>query len=262
VDFSTDERTPIGGSATGRDGSMPVYLLADEFAMSSSVALAVCDQAGVHAESGATVLGPQDVERFRIAARHGAPATAPTGPAWAVPIAGTPTPTAPAAPAAAGPAWAVPAAPAGPAGPNPAPGPTGATGATGASGATGPAWATPQPTASPAPHAPPTGAGPPAGHWASPQPANGPGRPGAPDIDPQLWGRLQRSRSAASTAMLSGLGLILLGIAITVGTFIIAPGGFFIVSFGPVLAGFSQISKAQRYRAEVARVERALHRYA
>ena len=58
--------------------------------------------------------------------------------------------------------------------------------------------------------------------------------------------------------MMRGLGLIALGVAITLGTFLVAPGGFFIVSFGPVLAGFSQIGKAQRYRSEVVRVERAL----
>jgi len=229
MEASSDEH--LGSrTVTEVDAGIALYLLADEFAMSSADALEVCDRVGVHAESGAAVLSSIDAERFRLAARQDA-ASAPVGPAWAV---AGPATTAPAT--AQGPGWAVPA---------------------------GPSWAVTG-QASPPPHpgpftpSPPTAT--PAVPWATaPSSAIGYGNGSANlDIDPELWGRLQRARAAANRAMMRGLGLIALGIAITLGTFLVAPGGFFIVSFGPVIAGFSQIGKAQRYRSEVVRVERAL----
>jgi hypothetical protein len=50
------------------------------------------------------------------------------------------------------------------------------------------------------------------------------------------------------------------GVAITVGSFLLAPGGFFFISFGPVIAGISMLSRGRTHLAKVSAAERELLR--
>ncbi len=123
----------------------------------------------------------------------------------------------------------------------------------------GEAWTPPAgaPAAGGAPYA---GAGPAAGAgqpWTQPPGAQAPGaQPFAAANSAQA--RLATARAAGQRAVRNGVLWILAGVAITLGTFLVAPGGFFIVSFGPVIVGINQISRGRAHLAKVAAAERQL----
>ena len=70
--------------------------------------------------------------------------------------------------------------------------------------------------------------------------------------------RLDAARSRASSLINSGLALLALGLVITVGTMALAPGGFFIVSFGTVFVGFRRIRAGRMIQAQVRHAEQQL----
>jgi hypothetical protein len=240
---------PPGAGTREGAGGMPLYALANEFGLMTTIALDLCERAGIAADSAGSYLGPAEVERFRaIAANPGAFPSAPVGgaanagPSWAVssPSAGGPAP--------AGPSWAVPDPSAGGRPPGGAPGfGPGPGGPAGVPGTGGP-WSNP-PTA--------------AGGWGGPA---GPGM-GAPGMGPRgmapgmgspvhLQASITQGKEAANKMILTGVGLIGLAALITVGTFIVAPGGFFFFAFGPVIYGFRQIDAGRKRLDAVKKLER------
>ena len=49
-----------------------------------------------------------------------------------------------------------------------------------------------------------------------------------------------------------------MGVAITLGSLLLAPGGFMIISFGPVIVGVRMIMRGRAHLAKVDAVERSL----
>jgi hypothetical protein len=249
--------SPPGAGTHEGAGGMPLYALANEFGLMTTIALDLCERAGIVADSAGSYLGPADVERFRaIASNPSAFPSAPAGgapsagPSWAV--AGPVGPAGPAGPgaASAGPSWAVPdRGPAGGSGGGPGFGP-------------GPGPGTP-------PGAPGTG-----GPWSNPPKAPGGWTPGpgmaGPGMGPMgpmgmgpgggspahLHASITQGKEAANKMILTGVGLIGLAALITIGTFIVAPGGFFFFAFGPVIYGFRQIDAGRKRLDAVKQLER------
>lgn len=183
-------------------------------------------------------------------------------PSWAVPDDGPP-PTAP--------SWTT-------AAPGPRPAPPGA----GAYGGPGP-FSAPRPSAGgpdftgPGPVGPigpgPGGGSPPwnatAPGWTSAP--SGPSNAGTFNLDPaSVYGSpppaagrgisphtpIAKLKDNALKSIYIGIGVIVLFVSITIGTFIFAPGGRFFVLFGPVLLGAAQVKKGMDELSHVKRVER------
>ena len=168
-----------------------------------------------------------DAERFRLAAR--------------AELALGPTSDSPPSSSSAGP-FAAP----GPAGVGPGPGEDVAAG-----------WAAPEPTGA---WAPGTNGH---GDHGTPGGRSGPG-PGYGASDQPSWARsadlarLDVARNRANSYMTSGYLLLGLGLLITLGTMAVAPGGFFIVSFGTVFVGFRRLRAGRMLRAQIREAERQL----
>lgn len=70
--------------------------------------------------------------------------------------------------------------------------------------------------------------------------------------------RLDAARSRANSYVTSGYALLALGLLITLGTMALAPGGFFIISFGTVFVGFRRLRAGRMMRAQIRDAEQRL----
>lgn len=134
-----------------------------------------------------------------------------------------------------------------------------------------PGWAAPASADSAAPPAHPFA--PPAQPFAAQPfaaPPGGDGRIGPPD---QAWanppvgpspmssdrrGQLAAARASGQRAVRNGALWLAAGLAITVGSMVLAPGGFMIISFGPVIVGARLIMRGRAHLAKVDAAERSL----
>jgi hypothetical protein len=204
-----------------------LFDLANEVGLTSEQAATVCARLGIDAASGADLVSDADAARFRDATRPaGAPVDA----------------------AAESPGWAA-APPAGGVNPYPAPppGPFAPPAAAPFSAAPPPGFATPPP-GYPAP--PPAYAAPPAGYTA-------PG-PAAAGMSVDDRARLESARRAANSAIWQGVMWVVGGIAITIAFIAFAPGGFVVITFGPVFVGIRRIMAGRTMMARVRQAERQL----
>jgi uncharacterized membrane protein len=124
------------------------------------------------------------------------------------------------------------------------------------------AWGAPQGQA-PGPEQAPSGGSwaPPPGYAPQPAYAPPPGYAPQPDHarqpDPRV-ANLAAARAQGQAVVRNGALWIAAGVGITLFTFLLAPGGFFIISFGPVLCGIRMISRGRAHLAKVAAAERSL----
>ena len=108
----------------------------------------------------------------------------------------------------------------------------------------------------------------PAGAWAPGSNGHGlePEAPGMVGGDQPSWARsadlarLDAARARATSYINSGYALLALGLVITVATMALAPGGFFIVSFGTVFVGFRRLRVGRTIRAQVHQAEQEMGR--
>jgi hypothetical protein len=205
---------------------MKRYELAEEFALTDQAAAALCNRLAIPTSSPDDEIADADAERFRLAARADLSL-------------GTNDPSTP-SPAE---------------GPFAAPGQVGQAPGPGEDVAAG--WAAPEPTGAWAPGT--------NGHGEHDQPSGRPGpgpqytEGGAPSWARSAdLARLDAARSKANSYTTSGYALLALGLAITIGTLALAPGGFFIVSFGTVFVGFRRLRAGRMMRAQIRAVEQQL----
>jgi hypothetical protein len=211
---------------------MQLHDLADEFALTGTAAAELCARIGVAASAPDDPVSDADAERFRAAAR------AELAQGLAAPGPGPGPETTGSAPAES---------------PFAAPG-TGTTQPSLPPDDVSAGWAAPEPT----------------GPWAPASNGHGQGTPGPGPTagsgtgHPASWvqsadlARLDAARVRARSLINQGLGLLALGLVITVGTMALAPGGFFIVSFGTVFVGLRRIRAGRMIQAQVRRAEQQL----
>jgi hypothetical protein len=68
---------------------------------------------------------------------------------------------------------------------------------------------------------------------------------------------IQAAQARASRMVRDGVLWLCAGLGITVATLLLAPGGFFLICFGPAIRGVSLISRGQKLRARIAAVSPA-----
>ncbi len=228
---------------------MVLHDLAEEFALTDDAAAALCARLGIPATWSGSMVTADDEARFRAAAHAelneraaDEPPLAASLPQSLPPPSGTPTAGPP--PPPTGPddtvGWAAPDAPEGP----------------GPRSQTPPGWST-------APAAPtPTGPGfapgfePLAPGFGPPGQAPAFGAP--PGVDPADWARLDQARAHARSLINQGIVCLALGLAITIGTMMLAPGGFFVVTLGTVFVGFRRIRAGQAIKAQIRAAEQQI----
>jgi hypothetical protein len=127
-------------------------------------------------------------------------------------------------------------------------------------------WAAPGPSTT----WPPFGTGTPGGTTPSAGPAAGfapgpagptghPGGTGQPSWAPGPdRARIEAARVQARAYTNQGYALLVAGLVITIGTMALAPGGFFIVSFGLVFTGFRRLRAGRMLQARIREAEAQL----
>jgi hypothetical protein len=207
---------------------MRLHELAEEFALTDQAAVELCARLAIRVASPTDEVSTADADRFRAAAR----ADLTLGPS----------------------AESVP--PSSAEGPFAGPGAVERGPGTGEDVAAG--WAAPEPTGAWAPGT--------NGHGDHGDPGRQSGRgpgPGSGGNEPS-WARsadlarLDAARSRANSYVNSGYALLALGLVITIGTMTLAPGGFFIVSFGTVFVGFRRLRAGRMMRAQIRDAEQRL----
>ena len=202
--------------------------LAEEFALTDAAAAEFCARLAIPTSSPDDVLSDVDVERFRLAARADLALGPTPGPAPG-PSAGGTEPGPFRTPGAG----------------EPDPGPSDDVAA---------GWAAPDPTGAWAPVTNGHGE-----HHPGGGPGAGPAPPGqASWASSADLARLDEARSRANSYMTSGYALLALGLLITIGTLALAPGGFFIISFGTVFVGFRRLRAGRMMRAQIRAAEQRL----
>jgi hypothetical protein len=221
-----------------------LFELANELGMTSEQAAAWCAQLGIPAAHGGDAVSDVDAARLRQAVRP-TPTTAESAPPSSAPATADPLHE---APGFASPHSAPPAAP---------PGPLAVPGAP-TSGPFAPPSGAPA-----APYAPatPSYAPPPGAPYAPFGPT--PGAPPYGGATPSMasaeeMAQLASARRVATAAIRQGAIWIAGGIAVTIAFFAVAPGGFAIITFGPVIFGVRRIAAGRKLLAQVTQAERRL----
>ena len=79
-------------------------------------------------------------------------------------------------------------------------------------------------------------------------------------VSPDQRAQLNAARGAGQRAVRNGGIWLAVGVAITVGSLVLAPGGFMIISFGPVIVGVRMIMRGRAHLTKVDAAERSLRR--
>ncbi len=210
---------------------MRLHELAEEFALTDQAAAELCGRLGLGVASPNDEVSDADAERFRAAARAEL-ALGPTSDARSSSEAEAEGPFA-------------------------EPGSSGRAPGTGDDVAAG--WAAPEPTGAWAPGTNGHGDHDDPGRQAGPGPSSGFGAAGQPSWARSAdLARLDAARGRANSYVNSGYALLALGLLITLGTMALAPGGFFIVSFGTVFVGFRRLRAGRMMRAQIRDAEQRI----